>query len=213
MKNPVKTAKGIVHALRVIRDPNRLNDLISFADELVRPEFLRPVVEFVSRDPQGASAFRDRPRVHLDLAALQQFAAGTLGREFAEHMIANRLDPRDLPTRQASSDTEYVRAHLFEVHDLWHVVTGFRTDIAGELGLQAFYLAQFPSRFAAAVLAGGLLNTLLYAFDERDRRMDAITKGWAMGRGAKLLFGARWDELLMSPLTDVRARFELTAVA
>jgi ubiquinone biosynthesis protein Coq4 len=35
----------------------------------------------------------------------------------------------------------------YETHDIWHVVTGFHTDVAGELGLQAFYLAQFPGRW------------------------------------------------------------------
>jgi ubiquinone biosynthesis protein Coq4 len=27
---------------------------------------------------------------------------------------------------------------------VWHVATGFSTDIAGELGLEAFYAAQLP---------------------------------------------------------------------
>jgi ubiquinone biosynthesis protein Coq4 len=33
----------------------------------------------------------------------------------------------------------YVLSHLYEMHDLWHAVIGFETDVAGELALQAFY--------------------------------------------------------------------------
>ena len=27
-----------------------------------------------------------------------------------------------------------MRAHMLESHDVWHVLTGFHTDVAGELG-------------------------------------------------------------------------------
>ena len=35
--------------------------------------------------------------------------------------------------------------------------------------------------------------------------MDAITKGWLMGKQAKSLFGINWDELWEHPLEEVRA--------
>ena len=94
----------------------------------------------------------------------------------------NRLDLGALPSLPATTDTEYVRAHMQEVHDIWHVLTGFSTEVAGELGLQAFSLAQVGSPFAAGILTGGLANTLLYAFAERDVRMRAIVRGMAPGK-------------------------------
>lgn len=33
---------------------------------------------------------------------------------------------------------------LSQTHDLRHVLTGFDTSLHGEIGLQAFYLGQFP---------------------------------------------------------------------
>jgi ubiquinone biosynthesis protein Coq4 len=102
-----------------------------------------------------------------------------------------------------------VRAHLLEVHDIWHVLTGFGTQVAGELGVQAFSLAQLGSPFAAGIITGGMANTLLFAFPERDVRMRAIVRGWLLGKRARLLFGGTWARMWERPLEEVRAEFEL----
>ena len=101
--------------------------------------------------------------------------------------------------------------YWYETHDLWHVVTGFDTDVAGELGLQAFYLAQFPGKLAALILSIGMVNTTLFAFDERSQRLDAIARGWQLGRTAHSFLAVRWADLWSLPLAEVRARVGVTA--
>jgi ubiquinone biosynthesis protein Coq4 len=86
------------------------------------------------------------------------------------------------------------------------VATGFDTDVAGELGLQAFYLAQFPARLAALLLGIGFINTFAYSFDDKDARMDAVVRGWQLGKAARPFIGVRWSELWELPLTDVRTQ-------
>lgn len=111
-------------------------------------------------------------------------------------------------TSQVASSwrSSWVRAHLFETHDLWHVATGFDTDVAGEVGLQAFYLAQFPTRLATMLIAIVFINTLIYGFEDRAARMDSIVRGWTLGRTAGSLIGVRWNDLWEVPLDDVRAQ-------
>ena len=60
-------------------------------------------------------------------------------------------------------------------------MTGYKTDVAGELGLQAFYAAQAPGGLPWMLLAMGFLNTALYAMNEREARFEAIARGWEMG--------------------------------
>ena len=88
---------------------------------------------------------------------------------------------------------------------MWHAVTGFATDVAGELGLQSFYAAQLPGGLPLMLLATGFLNTALFAHHDRERRLDAVTRGWEMGRRAKPLFGVPWASLWGHPLGEVRA--------
>ena len=41
--------------------------------------------------------------------------------------------------------------------------------------------------------------------------MDAITRGWTLGRSAAPLFGVRWDEHWERPLAAVQAELGLTS--
>jgi ubiquinone biosynthesis protein Coq4 len=193
----------------LVRHPEHLGRVFEISDAMTRQsaEVFRVVREHFGRDEQGAAAIREKHRLRVDLDELSALPPGTLGRVFADHMRANRLDPRALPTLSAEDDFGFVRAHLYETHDVWHAVTGFGADVAGELGLQAFYAAQIPSGLPMLLLAIGFLNTAFYRMDERQPRIDAIARGWQMGKRAQPLFGVRWDELWGQPIDDVREGF------
>jgi ubiquinone biosynthesis protein COQ4 len=213
MRNPLSILQAGRAFVRLTLDPNRLNEVFNLSDSLVSPEVGAIMVAHVAKDERGAAALRDRPTVRLALDELKQLPVGTLGRTYADLMIANGLDPKDIPALPAPDDAAYVRAHLYETHDLWHAATGFRTDVAGELGLQAFYAAQLPGKLPTAILAMGMLNTLLFSFDDQDARMREIARGWLLGRRSRPLFGARWNELLPLPLDEARARLGLDLAA
>jgi len=213
MNKLLRLGRAVRGFVRISVDPSRLNEVFNLSDGLADPAVLDKLAEHYRRQPEGAEALRDQPRLHIDLTELSKLPEGTLGREFADHMIANGLDPAALPTLSARSEGEFVRAHLYESHDVWHVVTGFATDVAGELGLQAFYLAQAgEGKLPTAILAAGLVNTLLFAHDEHEARMNEIARGWQLGKLARPLFGVRWDRLWNVPLAEVRRTLGVAAV-
>jgi ubiquinone biosynthesis protein COQ4 len=214
MRHPWQMVRAAYQVVRTIKDPERLEDILGLVPVLAPPQAMRRVVDTLWHIPSAAQALHERPSLGpVDLGALRTLPPGTFGRAFADHMVANELDPSDLPRLPATTDLEYVRAHLLEVHDIWHVLTGFSTRVDGELGLQAFSLAQVGSPFAAGILTGGLANTWLYAFSERDVRMRAIVRGWLLGKRARPLFGGAWARMWESPLEEVRARFGLEVAA
>lgn len=216
MKNallPLKAVRAITAAARLVRDPNRLGEVFRITDSLQEIAGIQEVVRAIAGDPQAKAAFEARRRLTIDLAALRKLPVGTVGRVFADHMIENGLSPDALPTYDATSDVMFFRAHLVETHDVWHAVTGFRTDVAGELGLQAFYFAQMPTKLPPILLAGGLLNTLFSHMEERESRMNAIARGWLLGRRAKLLFGYDWASAWARPMADVRRELGLDLAA
>ncbi len=210
MRHPWRMAKAAYHVVRTIRSPERLEDILALAGVLVPPEALRRLTGTLWRIPSAAQALRERPRLGtVELQALRTLPPGTLGHAFADHILDNGLDLNSLPQLPADTDAEYVRAHLLEVHDIWHVLTGFSTQVAGEMGLQAFSLAQLGSPFAAGIVTGGMANTLLFAFSERDVRMRAVVRGWLLGKRARPLFGGAWARMWERPLEEVRAEFGL----
>jgi ubiquinone biosynthesis protein COQ4 len=218
MSHPIHAVKSIVSLLRIIKDPTRLSEVFELADSLLEgaPESRkREIIDALKREPSATNAFAEKVRLPpIDLDALIALAEGSLGHVFAKHMRDNHLDPSALPSIESHTDLQFLRAHLYETHDIWHSVTGFSTDVAGELGLQAFYLAQMPSGLPPALLGGSFFNTLLFAMHERDARMRAIVRGWLLGKRAKPFFGIRWHELWSTPIADVRRmlKVEIDAV-
>jgi ubiquinone biosynthesis protein COQ4 len=208
-------ARALWSFVDLVKHPEHLDRVFEISDSLVkgRIDVLEQMRDHFGGHPTGATALRDKPRLHVNLDELGKLPPGTLGREFADHMRSNDLDPAAIPTLDASDDLAFVRAHLYETHDVWHVVTGFRTDVAGELGLMAFYSTQGPGGLPWMLLAMGFLNTALYAMDDRDRRIDTIGRGWEMGKRAKPLFGVRWDEMWTLPLDVVRKSLGVEAYA
>jgi ubiquinone biosynthesis protein Coq4 len=211
---PVRLGQVALAFSRIVRDPSRLDEVFALADGLATKDTLQPLVDAFAAFPEGARSLTEMPRLgRLTLPELRAYAAGTLGHAFAAHLDRNGLDPASLPVRPASDPYAYVQAHLYETHDLWHTLTGFGADVAGELGLQGFYIAQLPSKLACMIVAAGFANCALFAFDDRERRMGAIVDGWVMGRRARPIFGVDWQPLLAQPLAEVRAEFGIVPTA
>jgi ubiquinone biosynthesis protein COQ4 len=206
VRDRIAFARTIWSFADLVKHPDHLDRVFEISNGMVkrRTEVLAQMVAHFGKDAVGAAALRERPRLRVDLDTLSALPAGSLGRVFADHMRANGLDPAAIPTLASVDEAEFVRAHLYETHDVWHAVTGFQTDVAGELGLQAFYAAQAPGGLPWMLLAMGFLNTALYAMREREVRFDAIARGWEMGRRARPLFGTRWDALWSKPVDEVR---------
>lgn len=211
MLKPLQLVKIAIAGWRLVKDPNRLDDVIQIADDLGHGPAVDDILMHVRQQPGGLDILREKARVRVDLRYLRTLPAGTFGADVARFLDARKLDPDDLPHRDAPDDSSWLRAHLFETHDLWHVATGFDTDVPGEAGLQAFYMAQFPARLAAVLLAIVFVNTFMYRFEEKTARMDAITHGWQLGKQAAPLLGVRWDDLWHLSTAEVRARLELPA--
>ena len=195
---------------QVARDPRRLDQVFALADAGLADDVIEPILASIRAHEQGAAALRDRPR--LDTPPLDELARlpkGTLGHTYAAHARANGIDPAKLPRRAALDERSYFLPHLIETHDVWHVVGGFDTDVAGELGLMSFYAAQSPGKVPVLIIIAGLVATARTGMHDKDRRMEAIARGWDRGRRAKPLFGARWSEMWVLPLVEVRRRFNV----
>jgi len=205
--NPLQVLRMVRSFWRLSQDPNRLGEVFAIADGGSKTEILAETAAFVSRDPQGARALREGTRVgSIDLVALKKLPEGTLGRVFADHMLANNLDPRAIPVpSHPPGDVRYVKTHLRETHDIWHVVTGFHTDVAGEIGLQAFYLAQLPSRLSAVLIAMAFVHVATKNIEARDAIMTEVMRGWALGKQSRPFFGFEWAKHWTTPLVEVRA--------
>ena len=142
----------------------------------------------------------------IDMAALAALPEGSLGRTYAEQLQRLNLTPESLiDPRPITTAAEYITHRLRETHDIIHVLTGFGIDGPGELGLQAFNLAQVRSPLAVLLIFGGLLGTL----QDDEPLLRALARGFEMGLAARCLISAKLEEGWERPLADWRRELGL----
>ena len=71
--------------------------------------------------------------------------------------------------------------------------------------------SQMRGALPAVLISGALLQALVKEPGEWTARLEAIARGFALGKQARPLFGVRWETLLARPLAEVRAMFDVDA--
>ncbi len=210
MRKVIQSFRFFSTYVRLVRDSGRLDLVFALADGLDdSPALLAMLAQPAVR------TFMARPHVPFscELAALRAMPPGSLGHSFANFLDDRGLDPKALYVHEIDerSELERFKQHMERTHDLWHTVLGFGTDVAGELGLQAFTTAQLGVPLAHLLISAGMLNAVVFAPEDGDRRLAEIARGWQLGTQVRPLFGADWAAMLAWPLDQVRAHFGVTA--
>jgi ubiquinone biosynthesis protein COQ4 len=158
-----------------------------------------------------------------DFDELLAMREGTLGCEYARHIVDNGLSrtlARDYRTAHEGLaaagkldgmpvEVQYATVRGFQIHDLFHVVTGYRTDGWGEMALQAFTLAQRQLPYSAMWMAGLTTQMTFLRPGMTVPVMDAISHGWQLGRAAKPLTYTKWEHLFDVPVVQLRLAYDI----
>jgi ubiquinone biosynthesis protein Coq4 len=160
-------------------------------------------------DPRTATAVSARRAFGpISLGDLGSCSAGTLGRIFADHCRARGIDP-NLIHVPPTDEVGWLLNHLYQTHDVWHVVTGWGNDLPGEVGLAGFYAAQLSAPpFFGYMLALILMNVIMRRADLGEV-LQAFSVGYQAGRRAEPLFGVDWDALWELPIEEICTRFAI----
>lgn len=148
----------------------------------------------------------------IDLEALIQLPQGTFGYEYAHHMQANRLSPFSVSPELDEVARRNVFALRYAItHDIFHVLLGFDTSYAGEIGVLAFAVAQNYSR---AQRLGLWVATALYPLLAPGQTRAILAnrrRGLALGRQANCLLGIRFEDMWALPMETVRQELGLVS--
>lgn len=206
----------------VIEDPKRTDVVFEIIDGLAGASFEKSFQRFVA-DPGGQRLLRDRPDLLAALSdrdTLRSLPDGSFGRAYVDFMEGGGLTPDGLVEADAAAmekmereptedpDRQYVGDRMRDMHDLWHVLTGYGMDEAGESANLAFSVAQVPN------LGMGLLVVASAAIGPKDWRFTwprYLMAAWRRGRATAFLGVAPYEELLPLPLAQVRAHLGIPA--
>ena len=206
-----------MQALRAVRaliqDPDDTARVFDVVDALSGRNGERMFARFEAT-PEGPALLRERPALLEVLADTQRLASlpvGTLGHTYAAFMAREQISADGLVDASdrggddwgdAPEERRWFAERLRDMHDLWHVVTGYERDLVGEASLLAFTYAQTRNFGIGFIVAAAYLKAGGELADARR----LIREGYRRGKAAAWLPAQRWEALLEQPLDDVRRR-------
>lgn len=195
---------AITSLRKLLRDPDDTRQVFYLGLASSYASYPRFLARFLSTD-EGARLLRERPGIdsaHVDFDALRALPADTLGGAYVRFLDTHGLDPDLFQAPPGLPEVPaYISQRLRQVHDLWHVLTGYPTDVEGEIALQAFSWAQSQMPAPAMITLGGLAR-----FGWREPRyVGRAIGGYRRGRRARFLGSVRFEDHFTRKLDDVRA--------
>lgn len=143
-----------------------------------------------------------------DVDDLSRLEGTCLGGMYARHMKARGIRPDFYDQVAPRHKLHYLRLRMRQTHDIWHTLTGFDTDPAGEVGLQGFYFGQVTNGQSALIISGAILSSILRRrYGELEHFIEAFCAGYRNGRRAQPLLGVKWEQLWQEPVAGLRRRF------
>lgn len=168
------------------------------------------------RQPGGGEIAYARPelaRVLSDPAWLAQFRPGTVGAAYREFMGEEGLSAEGLAVQNRSSEPRIDDAHVItwyarrlrDIHDVWHVLTGYGRDALGEACLVAFSYSQTRNMGFGFIALGAAREI----GREGVNAWPAVIEAFRHGRKAAWLPVQDYERLFAEPLEQVRWRLGL----
>lgn len=198
--------------MKLVKDPRKTEQVFSMSTSLRASGnvLTEQTFERLTALPGMQEIFQSHydPKIP-SLAELDRLPEGTFGKAFARHMLTNKLAVDFYPIAREAPLMSFVINRARKSHDFWHVLTGFDTDIPGELGLQGFSYAQTGAPFPVLILLAGLLHVLTRRPEVFAETMNKIIRGYQMGKDSRPLLVWRFEEELGHDLAAIRESLNL----
>lgn len=151
------------------------------------------------------------PLPAITLEQLQSQPAGSFGDALAQFLKNNHIQPLTLlpETRKELQDTSLLAVRYPLLHDAFHVLLGFDTSLAGELGVWAFVRAQhYSPAFDRAALIGHWFTRFLTPWQWQHLHA-CEQKGKKLGKQAVCIIAQPLEMYWAMPLETVQLHFKL----
>ena len=156
---------------------------------------------------------------HLDDdAAMAAYPPGSIGATYLAWRTAEGLSAEGLAQESRKGldmsllETRHPYAwfgrRIRDVHDLWHILSGYGRDSLGESCLVAFSFAQTRGPGWALIAIGAALNAKRLGGGRQ--HVAAIWEGYQRGRRAKWLLAEDYRTILAESVEGARARLGIT---
>lgn len=211
LKRPI-SLKEAYSAIRVLlKDKEDTSQVFRIVEALTGSSFVRPYKRF-RRSGVGARVLLEQSDLLdalKDKQRLEQCPPGSLGATYLAFVYGEGLSADGLVEASdagrsdvGDADAERFINRIRDMHDLWHVTTGYGRDGLGELSLLSFSTAQLWNPGIAFIILVGLIKSATETPQLPSLRV--VIEGYLNGKIALWLPKQDWENLLEMPLEDVR---------
>jgi ubiquinone biosynthesis protein COQ4 len=218
--NPIQWRRALFGLYRLAKDTKRTDQVFEIISALTGSS-LEPTFEEFIHSPHGQKLLAERPslmKVLSDADRLRALPEGSLGRVYIDYMDRQGFTPEGLVAAQDmakaadaslnfDADRQYVADRLRDMHDLWHVLTGYGMDDTGEIANLWFSFAQFGNPGMAFI---ALMGTLDGVWDPRFGWHRYCYRAFQRGRRAVRLVCAPIEDMLDLPIEEARKRLGIS---
>jgi ubiquinone biosynthesis protein COQ4 len=207
-----RRAKRLIQEL--LANPNETDKVFELIDAMGGRGDERTVERFAAHE-DSQKLFVEKPSLLATMAdrarmlALPEESFGRAYLAFAQRngfAVDGLLGARDRGLGEANAELDAERLWFFDrlnlMHDLWHVLTGYETDPAGEAALLAFSIGQGLGNRTIQVLL--LVSMVTAPKREGFAFQRFVLQAFRRGRRAGPLLAQRYETLLSRPLEQVR---------
>ena len=197
-------------------DPDDLPQVFTIIDSFPGRAPARLLARFRST-PAGRALLASRPNVAARLAdreALRALPEGSVGRAYLALVEGAGISPAGIIDASVAGardqelltdEMRWTGDRMRDTHDLWHVVTGYGTDLVGEAAVLAFSYAQTKNP--------GIGLIVLLALKKGDRSVRrSLLEAYRRGRRAAWLPDVAWESLLDRSLVEVRRELRIDSM-
>jgi ubiquinone biosynthesis protein COQ4 len=150
----------------------------------------------------------------MDDAWLDTFPEGSVGAAYRHFIRSQQISAEGLAevSRETGGEIDtphpvaWMARRTRDVHDVWHVLSGYGRDGLGEACLVAFSYPQTRSLGWALIALGAISRTR----GGRYPYTRAIWQGYQRGKKARWLLGEDYEALFAEPLDQARRRLGIT---
>lgn len=211
VRNPIRPLEAWRAVRALMADPDDTAQVFVVIRSLAGNSIERNFQRFLQTEagPRILTEKRSLVERLSDRAYLLSLPEGSLGRVYADFTSREQISAdglvqasEDVPeaAEQSCPQRRLFGERLRDMHDLWHVVTGYGRDLVGEAALLAFTYRQTRNRGIGFIVAVAYLRAGRILPYERVM----IRDGFRRARDAAWLPGADWEALLARPLEEVR---------
>lgn len=164
----------------------------------------------------GAAGAATRPLPpKLTLETLDAQPEGSLGNDIYRLIVDNSfnlevLDREAVGLADLPPALRYLNTRILQMHDVWHLMGGYRTTVLQEVGISAFQLAQFGHNYSGMLIATAAVSSAFNSPEAFGLIMQIIAEGWQHGRTTPSFMAIDWEAEWHLPIEEIRARHGLT---